>query len=243
MTAGVGHGNGNGDRWVYSVGMCGRYTLTVSGRVLAELFELDEVHEIAPRYNIAPSQQVPIVRLGANGGRLLEPARWGLVPSWAKEVDAGARLINARAETLADKPSFRNALKRRRCLLPADGFYEWRATGAGKQPYLIRFGDGRPFAFAGLFEHWRSPEGDTLLSCTIVTTAPNPVVAALHDRMPVILPRQRHEQWLSAAELDRVQLAELLVPHPAADMEAFPVSRRVNNPNVDDPACVARVEA
>ncbi len=222
--------------------MCGRYTLTVSGRVLAELFELEAEPALAPRYNIAPSQQVPLVRLGADGRRQWAEARWGLVPSWAREVDAGARMINARAETAADKPAFRTAVRRRRCLLPADGFYEWQAVAGGKQPHLIRFSDGRPFAFAGLWELWQPPGAEPLLSCTILTTTPNPVVAALHDRMPVILPPERHGEWLEPGELGRERLAELLVPCPAAGMEAFPVSRRVNNPRADDEACAARVD-
>jgi putative SOS response-associated peptidase YedK len=221
--------------------MCGRYTLTVSGRVLAELFDLDEVPELVPRFNIAPTQQVAIVRVDADGERRWSEARWGLIPSWAKEIDQAARMINARAETVADKPAFRSAVARRRCLLPADGFYEWQAQGAGKQPFLIRFADGRPFAFAGLYEVWRPKEGPPLPSCTIVTTTPNEVVAPLHDRMPVILPPERYPEWLEATEISRERLAELLTPCPPAGMEAFPVSRRVNNPTADDPACAEPV--
>lgn len=222
--------------------MCGRYTVTVSGRLLAELFELDAEPRFAPRYNVAPTQQVPVVRLGSNGGREWVEARWGLVPSWAKDETIGARMVNARGETLAEKPSFRNAVKRRRCLLPADGFYEWRREGGGKQPYLIRFSDGRPFAFAGLWELWKAPGAEPLLSCTIVTTTPNEVVAPLHDRMPVILPRDLHREWLSPTELEATRLRELLVPCPPEGMDAFPVSRRVNNPGADDPACVERAD-
>ena len=221
--------------------MCGRYTITVSGRLLAELFELDQEPSLAPRYNVAPTQQVPVVRLGADGRREWTEARWGLVPSWAKDLDISSRLINARGETLTEKPSFRTAVRRRRCVLPADGFYEWRKEGGGKQPYLIRFSDGRPFAFAGLWELWRRPTGDPLLSCTIITTSPNEVVAPLHDRMPVILPTEHHPEWLSPVEIRGERLRELLAPCPAVGMEAYPVSRRVNNPGADDPACAQRV--
>jgi putative SOS response-associated peptidase YedK len=223
--------------------MCGRYTITVSGRVLAELFELDAEPRLAPRYNIAPTQQVPVVRLGANGRPEWTEARWGLVPSWAKDQSVGARMINARGETLTEKPSFRNAVKQRRCLLPADGFYEWHTEGGGKQPYLIRFSDGRPFAFAGLWELWRGADADPLVSCTIVTTTPNGVVAPLHDRMPVILPRRLHREWLGPGELPHDRLDELLVPFPPDGMEAYPVSRRVNNPGTDAPSCAERAGA
>jgi len=221
--------------------MCGRYTITVSGRLLAELFELGSEPRFAPRYNVAPTQHVPVVRLSADGQREWVEARWGLVPAWAKDESIGARMINARGETLTEKPSFRNAVRRRRCLIPADGFYEWRREGAGKQPYLIRFSDGRPFAFAGLWEAWRAPGAEPLVSCTIVTTNPNEVVAPLHDRMPVILPRDLHREWLGPGELPAQRLLGLIAPHPAGDMEAFPVSRRVNNPGADDPACLEHV--
>lgn len=217
-------------------GMCGRYVLTVTGRVLARLFDLDEIPDVAARYNIAPTQQVPIVRVGTSGRRL-DAVRWGLIPPWAKDPAIGNRMINARAETVAEKPAFRSAFRRRRCLVPATGFYEWRREGGRKQPYLVRFADERPFAIAGLWETWRQPEGAPVESCVLITTRPNPVVARLHDRMPVIIPRPQHDRWLEPAERNPEQLRNLLVPHPPEEMEAFPVSLRVNNPANDDPLC------
>jgi putative SOS response-associated peptidase YedK len=161
------------------------------------------------------------------------------VPSWAKELAIGARMINARAETAAEKPSFRSALKARRCLVPASGFFEWAKTGTAKQPHFIRFTDARVFAFAGLWERW-SGASPPLESCTILTTAPNELVAQLHDRMPVILPPEHHEEWLRPGPLAPERLGGLLVPHSAAGMEAYPVSGRVNRPGNDDPSCIAR---
>jgi len=219
--------------------MCGRYVLSTPGDVLAELFQLPAAVELAARYNIAPTQAVPIVRAGAEGGRELAFAQWGLVPHWAKERAIGNRLINARGETLAEKPSFRDAFKRRRCLIPASGFYEWRKVDGGKQPYLLRLHGGTPFAFAGLWSAWRDNERDeTLESCAIVTTSPNALAATLHDRMPVILPREHHARWLDPSSADTAALATLLAPYPDGEMEAFPVSTRVNNPRNDDPSLV-----
>jgi putative SOS response-associated peptidase YedK len=221
--------------------MCGRYVLTVPGDLLATAFGLEEVPELTPRYNVAPSQVVPIVRGAEDGRRELAHARWGLVPHWAKEAAIGNRLINARADGLADKPSFRDSFKRRRCLIPADGFYEWQKVGAKKQPWLLRLAGGKPFAFAGLWSIWTDPESrESLETCAIVTTEPNELAAAVHDRMPVILPEPARETWLDARS-DREGLLALLVPFPAAAMEAFPVSTRVNNPVNDDPGCVERI--
>jgi putative SOS response-associated peptidase YedK len=222
--------------------MCGRYALTVSARVLAEVFELDHVPEHEPRYNIAPTQEVPIVRRGRDGGREPCPARWGLIPSWAKDAKIGARMINARSETAASKPSFRAAVKRRRCLIPADGFYEWQKVGSGKQPHFIRFADERVFALAGLWEVWRPQEDQTVTSCTILTTEPNEAVAPLHDRMPVVLSPSAYAEWLSPDQLSADRLQKLMVPCPPDEMETFPVGRGVNNPRFDDPACIARLE-
>ncbi len=217
--------------------MCGRFTLTVSGRVLAELFDVEAVPELDPRYNIAPSQPVLAARADAAGEREVARLRWGLIPSWAHDPSIGNRMINARAEGVASKPSFRSAVRRRRCLIAADGFFEWRKVAGGKQPYLIRFADGRPFAFAGLWERWaKGPE--PVDSCTIITTRPNPVVAELHDRMPVILARADYAEWLAPEPLATGRLDELLVPCSADDMVSFPVSRRVNSPGHDDPRCV-----
>ncbi len=219
--------------------MCGRFTLTVSARVLAELFDVPEIAEFAPRYNIAPTQQVLVVRAGDDGGGTeVVPIRWGLVPSWAKDLSIGSRMINARGETVASKPAFRSAVKHRRCLIPADGFFEWKKLGTTKQPYLIRFADKRPLAFAGLWERWRQPDSEPVDSCTIITTSPNDLLAEIHDRMPVILPPDQHGEWLAPSRLPNERLSELLVPHPPDEMEAFPVSTHVNRPANDDPACI-----
>lgn len=219
--------------------MCGRFALIVDAAVLAEVFELDPPPDLAPRYNIAPTQELLAVRAGTSRPREWARLRWGLVPSWAKEASIGARMINARAETAAEKPSFRSALKSRRCLVPASGFFEWAKAGAAKQPHFIRFRDARVFAFAALWERWAG-ESPPLESCTLLTTAPNELVAELHDRMPVILPPECHEEWLRPGPVARDRLAELLVPYPAAGMEAFPVSSHVNRPGNDDPECVVR---
>ena len=219
--------------------MCGRYVLTTPGEVLAELFEVPQPVELAARYNIAPTQAVPIVRTAEGGGRELVFAAWGLIPHWAKERAIGNRLINARAESLAEKPAFRSAFKHRRCLIPADGFYEWKTEAAGKQPYFLHLAGGGPFAFAGLWERWTDPAThEPLDSCTIVTTAPNALAATVHDRMPAILPRERHALWLDPATFDPVALGALLAPIPADAMAAFPVSKRVNSPANEDPRCI-----
>jgi len=220
--------------------MCGRFALIVDAAVLAEVFDLDPPSDLAPRYNIAPTQALLAVRAGTSRPREWARLRWGLVPSWAKEPAIGARMINARAETAAEKPSFRSALKSRRCLVPASGFFEWAKTGAAKQPHFIRFADARVFAFAGLWERWAG-ESPPLESCTLLTTTPNELVAELHDRMPVILPPAHHDEWLRPGPLAPDRLAEMLAPHPAAGMEAYPVSSHVNRPGNDDTECIVRL--
>jgi putative SOS response-associated peptidase YedK len=226
--------------------MCGRYTLATAPEALARIFELDDPPELPARYNIAPTQQVPAVRLvvdegsGASRRRVLRLLRWGLVPFWAKDPGIGARMINARAETVADKPAFRAAFRRRRCLVLADGFYEWQRVGRGaKQPFLIRLRDGGPFAFAGLWERWTGPEGEPLESCTLLTTQPNELVAPIHNRMPVILDPADYDAWLDPQLQDPAALRPLLRAFPAEKMIAHPVSQRVNNPRVDEPGCAA----
>lgn len=221
--------------------MCGRYTLTVDASVLASLFETAPLIELEPRYNIAPSQPVPIVRSDGDGNRQWATVRWGLIPSWAKDAKIGNRLINARAETAAHKPSFRSAYKHRRCLLPADGFYEWVKGPGGKQPSHIRFTDGRPFSFAGLWESWTPPEGEVVESCTILTTRPNSLISELHDRMPVILPPERFSDWLAKGPLGPDAAEAMLIPHSAEGMEAVPVSTLVNSPKNEDPKCTEPV--
>ena len=216
--------------------MCGRFTMATPGAVIAEVFGLNTVPELAPRYNIAPTQDVAAVRNEA-AGRTCVLLRWGLIPGWAGDAAIGNRLINARAETLAEKPAFRAALRSRRCLVLADGFYEWQRLGGRKQPHLVRFRDGRPFAFAGLWESWHGEGEQAVESCTIVTTAANAVVAPIHDRMPVILDEAGITAWLDAGIREPAALTGLLAPSPADAMEAFPVGTLVNNPANDVPQC------
>jgi putative SOS response-associated peptidase YedK len=219
--------------------MCGRYTLGAPDEDLADLFDLPQVPELEPRYNIAPTQPVPVVRVGAAGQvRELELLRWGLIPSWSKDPAAGARLINARSETAAGKPSFRAAFKHRRCLIPAAGFYEWQRTGGGKQPYYIHRKDRRAFAFAGLWEHWAGPDGSVIESCTILTTTPNDLLRPLHDRMPVILCPTDFALWLDPAVTEASRIQPLLVPCPADQLVAYAVTTHVNSPRNDDPGCI-----
>ncbi len=220
--------------------MCGRYELHTQPAALALAFGLPFPPQMRPRYNIAPMQDVPIVRRKSTGERELVEVRWGLVPRWAKDPAIGNRMINARSETLADKPSFRMALKRHRCLLPADGFYEWKRTASGtKQPLHIGMKDASPFAFAGLFERWLSPAGEVLDTCTIITTEANALLAPLHDRMPMIVPPVAYDRWLDAANED---IADLLAPFPGDLMSYHPVSTRVNSVRNDDAKLIVRVD-
>jgi len=216
--------------------MCGRFTQATPGETIAQLFDLSGAPALRPRYNIAPTQPVAVVRSGA-GGRELVELHWGLIPSWAKERAMGARMINARAETLAEKPAFRAAFRARRCLIVADGFYEWQKLGARKQPWFIRMRDRAPFGFAGLWERW-SGEGEPVESCTIVTTTPNEVLEPLHDRMPAIVEPDDFAAWLDPGERDTERLAGLLRPYPAERMEAYRVGLVVNNPANDDSRCI-----
>lgn len=190
------------------------------------------------RYNVAPMQDVPVV--WNQPEPCLGLARWGLVPFWAKDPSIGSRMINARAETIAEKPAFRAALRQRRCLLPADGFYEWRRVEGteAKVPTYVRLADGSPFAFAGLWESWKQPDGGRLHTCTIITTEPNELMRTIHDRMPVILPESGMKQWMQPDVTDPAALLRLLRPFPADRMEAYPVSRRVNHPSNDGPDLV-----
>jgi putative SOS response-associated peptidase YedK len=220
--------------------MCGRFALIVDASVLADVFDVDPPRELKPRFNIAPTQMIPIIRIGSGTPRECAMVRWGLVPSWAKDEKIGARMINARGETVAEKPSFRSAVKDRRCLIPASGFYEWVTTESGKQPHYIHFEDDRPFAFAGLWERWSKGEGGPLDTCTIITTTPNERIADLHDRMPVILPPDRYDEWLRREPLAADRLRDILVPHPAEGMDVYQVSTHVNKPGNDDPDCIAR---
>jgi putative SOS response-associated peptidase YedK len=216
--------------------MCGRYTLRTPVETLVERFEINEYpSSITPSYNIAPSQGVAAV-IAENGKRKLEMLHWGLIPSWAKDPEVGNKMINARAETVAEKPSYRKAFKERRCLILADGFYEWQKTDSGKQPFYIRMEDESPFAFAGLWESWQN--GREIRSCTIITTSPNEVAAQVHNRMPVILHPEDYEMWLDPDFDEREPLTTLLKPFPAEAMEAYPVSRKVNRPANNDPEVI-----
>ena len=221
--------------------MCGRFTLRHRTSAIAERFAVTllDLDQIEPRYNIAPTQQV----LGITGGpeRSASMFRWGLIPFWAKDASIGSKLINARSETVAEKPSFRQALAKRRCLIPVDGFYEWKKGPGGKTPMYIRFRDGRLFAFAGLWETWH-PEGQPPVStCTVLTTEPNELMAPIHNRMPVILDPASETAWLDPETPPAARL-ELLRPCAPDDMEAFPVSRRVNSPSMDDASLIESVE-
>jgi putative SOS response-associated peptidase YedK len=231
--------------------MCGRYTLKTPAGALVEHFAVDphaigQLSLFGPRYNVAPTQAVPVIRLrAAEDGvprRTLDWLRWGFVPSWSKQPPTGRPLINARSESVADKPSFRTAFRRRRCLVPADGFYEWRTEGRHKQPFYIRRPDGLPFAFAGIWEAWHGDDVDAPLeSFAILTTRANRLMADLHDRMPVILAPNDYAAWLEPGE-DEARQAELLQlcePAPDDELVADPVSPRVNKPQYDDPQCIA----
>jgi putative SOS response-associated peptidase YedK len=216
--------------------MCGRYMLTTPVDALRQLFLFTERPNLAPRYNIAPTQDVPVVRRTRDGaGRQLIMARWGLVPYWANDPKIGNRLINARAESVARTPAFREAYGRRRCLVPADGFFEWHKAGKTRQPFLARRRDQVPFAFAGLWERWPQPGGAVLRSCTIITCPANAAIVPLHDRMPVILAPDDFGRWLDPAAGG----GELLRPCPPEWLELVAVSARVNSPQNDDPECIA----
>jgi len=220
--------------------MCGRFALTADPSDLQEAFYWVDFGnaDISPRFNIAPTQPVPVV---ANDGQnKLDFFSWGLVPFWAKDPSIGSRMINARAETLAEKPSFRNAFKRRRCLILSDGFFEWKKepNQTGKTPFFIQKKDGKPFAFAGIWENWDSPDGSQILSTAIITTEPNELVRPIHNRMPVILPDEAYSTWLQAGEVDTARLSSLLKPYPSDDMKAFAVSRFVNSPKNDSRECI-----
>jgi putative SOS response-associated peptidase YedK len=228
--------------------MCGRYTLTQSGGAIATAFHLSEVPKLVPRYNIAPTQPVPaILTATPDSERQFKLLYWGLIPSWSKDPKIGSRLINARAETVTEKPSFRAAFKRRRCLIVADGFYEWQRLDTGKQPYYIYVGRDRddhpPFAFAGLWEHWESSEGDEIDSCAILTTKANELMHSIHERMPVILHEADHNVWLDPTVQAPDKLQSLLKPYPSREMTAYPISTAVNSPKYDDASLLQPIEA
>lgn len=220
--------------------MCGRFTLLIPGEELAEHFGLASVPALAPRYNIAPTQPVAVVRRHPEQDRReLVHVHWGLIPFWAKDPAIGSRMINARSETVAEKPAFRAAYKYRRCIVPASGFYEWQKQNGHKQPYYIHHAGGAPLALAGLWEHWQSADGSELESCTILTTTPNEMMRALHNRMPVILEPADYDVWLNSDGQGQDELQHLLRATDEEVLEAYPVSTFVNRPQNDDPQCIA----
>lgn len=221
--------------------MCGRFALAATGEEVAAHYELSEVPFVAPRYNIAPTQPVAAVRLDAKGKREFTFFQWGLIPSWAKDPSGGSRMINARAETAAGKPAFRVAFKRRRCLLPATGFYEWRQTNGRKQPMYIHAAGGGLFSLAGLWEVWQSPDGGLLETCTILTTTPNALMEPIHDRMPVILDPLDYDMWLHP-DTPADQLQHLLRPFDAERLDAYPVGTAVNKPQNDSAELIAPMD-
>jgi putative SOS response-associated peptidase YedK len=224
--------------------MCGRYRLSRRKQLVEEYFytESDEP-EWTPRYNIAPSQPVPVIRQNPKEPRRkFSLMRWGLIPSWAKDASVAARMINARSETAGTKPAFRDPLTNRRCLIPADGFYEWSRTGEVKQPYCFEVNDGELFAFAGIWDRWKDPSGIWVKTCSILTTTPNAVTSAVHDRMPVILDPDSYDIWLDPGMRDLTTASELLKPYDAQLMRCYPISTRINHVANDDEECSAPVE-
>ena len=220
--------------------MCGRFTLKSTPQAIQREFNLEDLSGYQPRYNIAPTQPVTVL-VDSGGEWEARSFKWGLVPSFANEPKMGARLINARAETASEKPAFRNAFKHRRCLVLADGFYEWRQGPNKKVPYYIHMEDDAPFAFAGLWERWEGNDQGPLFTCTVLTTDANPLMCPIHDRMPVVMRRGAREIWMDP-ETDPKMLHTLLRPYEGEDMEAFSVSTRVNSPRFDGPECIQPAE-
>lgn len=222
--------------------MCGRFTLIVSLEELMLRYELDSGHSVPyhrPQYNIAPTQMV--LSIIHDGSRLrLGELKWGLVPSWAKDSSMGSRMINARSETLAQKPAYRLPFERKRCLIPADGFYEWQQTGSGKRPYRIKLKSSELFSMAGLYDIWVREDGSKLATCTVITTRPNSLMEPIHDRMPVILRPEDELRWVQRGAADTEELQQLLIPYSADEMEAYPVSSTVNSVKNDTPLCIEK---
>jgi putative SOS response-associated peptidase YedK len=218
--------------------MCGRFIRQKEiDAIVRDLGVQDVACDLAPSYNVAPTQKVAVII--EDGVKQLVSVRWGLVPSWASDLSVGSRMINARAETILEKDSFKDAFKRRRCLVVADGFYEWRKTGKARQPIFIRLRSDRAFGFAGLYENWLSPEGENIRTCTIITTEPNEIMKPIHDRMPVIVSMEDEDTWLDPAMDDSARLLGLLKPYPAEKMETYEVSAIVNSVANDSPECLS----
>jgi putative SOS response-associated peptidase YedK len=209
--------------------MCGRFAQRTDPKRVAKWFGVEEAPELEPRYNIAPTQEITAVR-ETKDGREIAFYKWGLIPSWAKDTSMGARLINARSETVREKPAFRQAFKQRRCIIPADGFYEWQRTEGRKQPFFFQMKDESPFGFAGLWEQWKGEEGQVINSCTILTTEANEVLRPVHDRMPVILHPDAYSLWLDHDTRKLEMVVDLLRPYPADEMTSYPVSTLINSP-------------
>lgn len=224
--------------------MCGRFTLSlpIGDWDYEAEFGVAFPQSFHPRYNIAPTQEILVI-VEDDGGRRVETMRWGLIPSWADDPKIGNRLINARAETVFEKPSFKRAAQHRRCLILADGFYEWQRQNGHKVPHFIRLKSGRPFGFAGLWEAWRSPNGETIQSCAIVTTEANELLKPIHDRMPVIVPKDDESAWLDPKLADRTTLEAILTPYPPDEMEAYSVSTLVNAPGNDVAECIQPLDS
>ncbi len=220
--------------------MCGRFEIHSSLEIIAKIFDLDQdglAADLRQNYNVAPTNDVPIVRGGE--ARRLSLCRWGFVPSWSKDLSTGYKMINARAESVAEKPSFRQAFARQRCLVIADGFFEWRKEGKLKRPVYVRMRSREPFGFAGLYNVWTSLEGEQVCTCTIITTSANDLLAAVHDRMPVIAARDRHTLWLDPAVSDPAELAMVLKPYPSGEMEYYDVAPKMNSPRHNSPENIA----
>ncbi len=222
--------------------MCGRYLLTAAPEAIRAWFGLTQVPAFPPRFNIAPTQPIAVVRL-TEGKRSFALVRWGLIPAWVKDPRAFSLLINARGESLLDKPAFRNAIKRRRCLIPADGFYEWKQDGDRKRPFVVRPTTGRPVAFAGLWEAWMGPNGEEMETACIVTTTASRTLRAIHDRMPVVIPPEAFDRWLDGARVDAESAMVLIAPAPETLFEAYEVSTAVNRTGNDSAALIAPAPA
>ena len=223
--------------------MCGRFSQAQIAELDREVFKLLSIPALPPRYNVAPTQEVAVVRQpGGATERSVDLLRWGLIPHWAKDSTIGNRMINARGESVADKPAFRDSFRERRCLIPADGFYEWAKTKHGKQPYYVRVLGGKLFAFAGLWDRWRDPAGGTRETFTIITTEPNELLRQVHNRMPVILGPEDYDRWLAPEAADAADLTKLLKPYPTEQMSYYPVSRYVNSPDNEGPECIRPAE-
>jgi len=224
--------------------MCGRYRLSRRKQIIEEQFDCDPWEDDwEPRYNIAPTQPVPVIRQHPNEpSRQISLMRWGLIPNWARNASIASSTINAKSETAATKPAFRDPFRFRRCLIPADGFYEWKRGGVSKQPYCFEVNDGELFAFAGLWDGWKDPSGKWVKTCTILTTTPNAVTSTVHDRMPVILDPNSYDLWLDPAMLNVEAISELAKPFDARMMRCYPVSTRVNHVVNDDEECSRPVE-